>query len=195
MSTINTATIKIDILYPVAGEENSSQGFRDNFANIKTALYETYLEVKELQETAVLKSDLLGIGANNVMSGSDSPISNVVLRNNGYSTLLGQTLSAISSDIDFSVGAYQEFIISNNITFRVINWRPAGEYGIIRLSIKNNDILNDKIITFAAALGGTVMLDGNTMIGGNNTRIWDVWSVDGGLTVYAHAVGSTFGPA
>ena len=39
----------IDGAYPVAGQDNNSQGFRDNFTNIKTNFQFTEDEINDLQ--------------------------------------------------------------------------------------------------------------------------------------------------
>ena len=38
VTTSTTEINAIDQTYPVAGQDNDSQGFRDNFSNIKTSL-------------------------------------------------------------------------------------------------------------------------------------------------------------
>ena len=48
----------IDATFPVAGQDNDSQGFRDNFNQIKTDLTNAKSELENLQSTAVLKADL-----------------------------------------------------------------------------------------------------------------------------------------
>ena len=42
-------TNNIDGTYPVAGQDNSSQGMRDNFTAIKTAFTEAKTEIEDLQ--------------------------------------------------------------------------------------------------------------------------------------------------
>ena len=46
-STINPNNI--DILYPIAGQDNDTQGFRDNFRNIKNNLNTAAQEITALQ--------------------------------------------------------------------------------------------------------------------------------------------------
>ena len=48
----------IDGTYPVAGQDNDSQGFRDNFTNIRNNLTFAKAEIEDLQNKAVLKSAL-----------------------------------------------------------------------------------------------------------------------------------------
>ena len=56
MSTINTNGI--DGNYPTPGQNNSSEGFRNNFTAIKTNLNTASTEITELQDKAVLKQGL-----------------------------------------------------------------------------------------------------------------------------------------
>jgi hypothetical protein len=67
-STINPNNI--DGAYPVAGQDNDSQGFRDNFTNTKTNFSYAAAEITDLQNKAVLKSALTGTTLNNDMGGS-----------------------------------------------------------------------------------------------------------------------------
>ena len=45
----------IDGTYPVAGQDNNSQGFRDNFTNTKTNFQYAETEITDLQNNAILK--------------------------------------------------------------------------------------------------------------------------------------------
>ena len=56
MSTINTNAL--DVNYPIPGVNNNSQGFRDNFASIKTNLNTAATEITDLQNKVVVKSAL-----------------------------------------------------------------------------------------------------------------------------------------
>jgi hypothetical protein len=56
----NINSNNINGAYPIAGQDNDSQGFRDNFTNIKNNLASAKLEIEELQGKAVLKAPLTG---------------------------------------------------------------------------------------------------------------------------------------
>ena len=60
----------IDGSYPVAGQDNNSQGFRDNFTNTKTNFTYAANEITDLQNNVVLKSALNGTTLDNDMGGS-----------------------------------------------------------------------------------------------------------------------------
>ena len=57
-SSINSNNI--DGTYPIAGQDNDSQGFRDNFTNVKTNFTNAKAEIEDLQSKVVLKSALSG---------------------------------------------------------------------------------------------------------------------------------------
>ena len=67
----------IDTTYPIAGQDNDSQGFRDNFTNIKTNFQYAEDEISDLQTKVILKSALTGTTLDNDMGGA--PISNATL--------------------------------------------------------------------------------------------------------------------
>jgi len=67
-SQVNPNTI--DITYPVAGQDNNSQGFRDNFTNIQTNLQTVKDELEDLQAKVVLKSALNGAVLDNDFGGN-----------------------------------------------------------------------------------------------------------------------------
>ena len=60
----------IDGAYPVAGQDNNSQGFRDNFTNTATNFQYAADEISDLQAKVVLKEALTGTTLNNDMGGS-----------------------------------------------------------------------------------------------------------------------------
>jgi hypothetical protein len=62
----------IDDNYPIAGQDNDSQGFRDNFSNIKSNFTFARSEISDLQNNVILKSALLG-------STLDNDLDNTIL--------------------------------------------------------------------------------------------------------------------
>lgn len=55
MSAINTTNINVN--YPVPGQDNDSQGFRDNFFNLRSALNTAKTEITTLQSAMTLWPD------------------------------------------------------------------------------------------------------------------------------------------
>ena len=56
----NINSNNIDGTYPIAGQDNDSQGFRDNFTNIKTNFTNAKAEIEDLQTKGIFKSALSG---------------------------------------------------------------------------------------------------------------------------------------
>lgn len=61
-STINSNNI--NILYPVAGQDNDTQGFRDNFRNIKNNLTTAANEITAIQANVALTPKITYITGN-----------------------------------------------------------------------------------------------------------------------------------
>jgi hypothetical protein len=60
----------IDGTYPVAGQDNDSQGFRDNFTNIRNNFTFVKAELEDIQNKAVFKSALTNTTLSNDLSGN-----------------------------------------------------------------------------------------------------------------------------
>ncbi len=68
--TSNVNPNNIDGTYPVAGQDNDSQGFRTNFTNIKNNFIYTKAELEDLQAKVIVKSALTGTTVDNNMAGT-----------------------------------------------------------------------------------------------------------------------------
>jgi hypothetical protein len=104
MSAINFGVINED--YPIAGQDNDTQGFRDNFGNIKTALSVTKDEINLLQANAMLKA---------TVDGENDPVTN----NMGGSTIKSGILTQMAS------GTIAGVIVADTIS---VNPSLAGFY-------------------------------------------------------------------
>jgi hypothetical protein len=132
-SQINPSNI--DALYPVPGQDNNSQGFRDNFSSTKTNFTYAAEEITELQNKAILKSPITG--ANLVNNMGNALISNVQLAGQTTSVVNLGTINSGFANITFSVGSYQTVATSGNLNLNFSGW-PSGAanlYGTIRLQV------------------------------------------------------------
>lgn len=123
----------IDGTYPVAGQDNSSQGFRDNFTNIKSNFEAAYNEISDLQNKVILKSPLNNGIFSNDMQGN--VITNATLQ--GSRELLynlGTTGGILT--IDFNTGSYQTVTLTSSSTLSFANFAPtAGNYAKIKIQV------------------------------------------------------------
>ena len=104
----------IDEEYPKAGIDNDTQGFRDNFGIIKTALSQASTEIGTLQtRTAGIETSATEDGAD--FSGQE--ISNAVLRQNQHKVLDGGTSNQATFTLDFGNGDHQLLVLDRNVSF------------------------------------------------------------------------------
>jgi hypothetical protein len=94
----------IDGAYPVAGQDNNSQGFRDNFTNIKTNFQYAEDEINDLQSKVLLKAALTGTSLDNNMN--DNLIYAGTARDFGFTKVTPSQIGGTWT-LDYSAGHYQ----------------------------------------------------------------------------------------
>jgi hypothetical protein len=137
MSSINTNGINVN--YPVPGVNNNSQGFRDNFASIKTNLNTAGTEITDLQNKVIVKQALANSILNNDMA--NTLISNALTRSFRASSYnLGGALSSVVK-VNASLGDVQFGTVAanSNVILQFGNWAPAGTQQTIDLNLSFND--------------------------------------------------------
>lgn len=130
-STINTNSI--DVNYPIPGQNNNTQGFRNNFTAIKTNLDTAGSEISDLQNKVVLKTALANSTLNNDMANTlISNASTLGFRATTYN--LGNALSG-TIVVDCALGDVQYGNLSGNITLQFGSWAPTGTQSKIQLQL------------------------------------------------------------
>lgn len=123
----------IDGAYPVAGQDNNSQGFRDNFTNTKLNFQYAEDEINDLQAKVLLKAPLDGSTTVNNNMGNQL-LYNAQIRDFSETRVaIAETSGGIV--VDYSNGHYQTITTSGTITLSFTNWPPVGQYGWVRLQI------------------------------------------------------------
>jgi len=130
MSNINPNNI--NGAYPVAGVDNDSQGFRDNFTNIKNNFTYAQAEINDLQGKAILKSALTGSTLDNNMTGAVLSSASIrdfreIRQDNG---IVPTTVT-----LDHSVAHHQTVQTNGTVTIAFSNLPKAGYIGRIRLKL------------------------------------------------------------
>ena len=111
-SNISDTGINSD--FPIAGQDNDSQGFRDNFTTIKANFVAAKTEIESIQTNGAVKN------ADNNFLGNT--INNANFQNTtetGY--IAGATINT-SQNVNLDNGAYQEFTVGADITLTLSNW-------------------------------------------------------------------------
>ena len=127
----------IDGAYPVAGQDNNSQGFRDNFTNTKTNFQYAENEINDLQSKVLLKAALTGTTLDNNMN--DALLVGAQLQDiSEVKTALTTTSGSVA--INYSTAPYQTISTTGSISLTFSNFPPTGQYGYIKLQINITNI-------------------------------------------------------
>ena len=185
----NITPNEIDATYPVAGRDNDSQGFRDNFTNIQTNFEAAQAEITDLQEKVVLKQALSGISLNNDMAGVN--IKNAVLQSfrelrvDGPPNSLYPSSGAIS--IDIANGTYHNLPSSTgNISLDFTNWPGTGKYSRIRVQLVISDTDHEVTLASTVSIGHVHRLDFSSnkiTYYKTGTYVYEFSTHDGGSTI------------
>jgi hypothetical protein len=130
-STINTNGL--DVNYPIPGRNNNTQGFRNNFTNIKTNLDTAANEISDLENKVVLKSALANSVLNNDMANTlISNASTLGFRATTYN--LGNALAG-TIVVDSTLGDVQYGTLQGNISLQFGGWAPTGTQSELKLQL------------------------------------------------------------
>jgi hypothetical protein len=132
MSNINPNII--DGTFPIAGQDNSSQGFRDNFTNIRNNFSYAQSELNDLQSKAITTSALNGAaGTNNNMNYNVLQNAQLFSPSYTYLNLGSPTAGALS--IDYSRSSVQQFATIGSYTLSFANLPSTGQMASLILAI------------------------------------------------------------
>jgi hypothetical protein len=140
----------IDGSYPVANQDNNSQGFRDNFTNIKVNFQDAAAEITDLQNKAILKSALTGGVLDNNMN--DALLYAARIQDfSATKVTIGTTTGAIA--VNYASGHYQGISTTGSISLSFTNFPPSGMYGYIKLQIDITNVAHTVTLPAAVTLG------------------------------------------
>jgi hypothetical protein len=184
-SAINSSAI-IET-FPVAGKDNDSQGFRDNFAATRLGLSVAKSEIDALQSRAVLKADLATGTLPVVNDLLGSTISNGLYKQfNGVFYNAG-TLSG-TQNINLNNGPIQKITISGNAILNFINWPVSGQHSSIRLMVIGNQ-QGSYTVNFTTENSGIIWKAITfsipfTVTSNNNYQLIEAFTWDDGTSVF-----------
>ena len=188
MSNINPNNINGS--FPVAGQDNDSQGFRDNFTNILTNFSFAKAELEDLAAKAVLKTALNGGTLNNSLAFNE--VSNLKIRSYALSSYDYTNAPSSSIAIDFNLGNFFHFTSTMAHTLSLTNWPNTGYASVFvwmgianvahtiqlptAVNVNNTDIAglesSTNTITFAAT--GNYLFEISSYDGGASYMIQDL---------------------
>lgn len=190
----NINTTDIDTEFPVPGQDNDSQGFRDNFTTILENFQATKTEIETLQ------TDTVKLNADNtfLLNENDDPTLLINANFKGHSLTFysdpGGDVSGAKT-ITYANGEYQVYNLSANTEINILanGWPGTGRYAKLTLHLTAttssvlsfNNSLNIKFDNQSGSWSnGTLTVNSNT-----NPDIIELWTYQGGNTIYAKHLG------
>jgi hypothetical protein len=182
--------------YPVAGQDNNSQGFRDNFTNTKTNFQFASDEITDLQNNVLLKAALSGTTLDNNMSGS--LIYGGVIRQFGATRVALGTLSSTVT-INYVSGHFQTLTTGGSVSLAFSNFPAAGITALVSVEITVSSIAHTVQLPAAVSVNTAGFPGLNT---GTNTITFAATGVytlqfvtsDAGATITLNQVNSLLQP-
>ena len=173
----------IDGSYPVAGQDNNSQGFRDNFTNTKVNFQYAEDEINDLQSKAVLKSALTG-----------SVLDNNMLDNLIYAAKIQDfsatkvTIGSVGGSVavNYASGHYQSLSTNASITLSFTNFPSSPNYGYMKLQINITNIAHTVTLPASVTLGTSGLQGynaGTITFGATGYYEFGFGTYDGGTTI------------
>jgi hypothetical protein len=156
MSNINPQSI--DGTYPIAGQDNNSQGFRDNFTNTVNNFTFAAAELTDLQNSAVLKAALGSVGQTGTPTNdlnyaylTHAQLKGAVETKNS----IGNVISG-SFNVDWETGHFQtvELVGTSASLAFPSTWPAANLYTKLRLQV--NTYANVCALTLPAAVSTNI---------------------------------------
>jgi len=161
--TSNINPNNIDGAYPVAGQDNNSQGFRDNFTNTSTNFQFAADEITDLQNKAVLKAALTGTTLDNNMQGS--VLSNAQLQDMSETVVPLGTVSGTTT-INYALGSVQTLTTNGAVSLAFTNFPVAGTAGVVTVQVTVANVIHTLIFPAAVSVNARGIQGLNTA---NNT--------------------------
>lgn len=173
MSTFSTASTyinKINEFYPVAGADNNSQGFRDNFKNTKVSL--------ELLDESVNKLELNSVVLTNPINNFSNNIIKQAIFQDCGTVVFDTTTETQPADVilDYTNGSYQKYKVSGGThNFSVSNWPGTNRSGSMILSVTTAST-SATYVNFSSVNVYNYGASLPVLISGTNPTIFQIWS-------------------
>lgn len=183
----------IDGTYPVAGQDNDSQGFRDNFTNIRNNFTYVKAELEDIQNKAVLKSALNNTTLSNDFAGNVISNPSFTAWRETYNNI-GSVSGAVT--INFANGNFQKIVMSGSTTLSFsFPSNTTNQLASIKLWINNTNASYTLTLPSSVTLGDPDTIAGLSgtsppiitfnaaEIANNSDYLFEFFTVDGGATI------------
>ena len=188
-SNINTTTI--NTTYPVAGQDNDSQGFRDNFANTNSNFEHTKSEIEDIQTNGIFKSALIGTTLDNDMNGSEFKSAKII---DCREKVVSHVATENPLNLGINAGSYHT--VTPNASFTLAfgdgtsaDWPAVGNYSKVRLEVDIDNVAKTITLPASVTVGNVTGQSGQVItVSTPGTYVYELSTRDGGTTVAINEV-------
>lgn len=184
----------IDVTFPIAGQDNPSKGFRDNWSYIQSALATAKSEITALETTSLLKHSLTDstttvendLGQSTIINGSFKSF---------YGSSLTQTpdITVNSIQVNVADGDVHQINLIDSVSIVFTGWPEGTQYGKVRLHISNATASPLTVSTITSQ--GSLSVKKDNMfpapfaVPTNKHLVIEAWSFNNGLNVFLKYLG------
>jgi hypothetical protein len=180
----------IDETFPIPGQDNDSQGFRENFTIIKDGLATAASEITVLQETTAKLDQANDFSGTLIDNATTNRLSELMFFHGV------QTGTVI---VDYEGGTYHRINVNGPCNLNFANW-PERDDAVSKIILEINafvDLDTPTTISFSSPGSDVIkyswLLASDTTIRtispGTVTKIFEAWTPDNGLTVFVNYKG------
>lgn len=186
----------IDGTYPVAGQDNNSQGFRTNFTNTQTNFEYAAQEITALQTNAILKATIPNVTVDNNMNGS--------LLYNAQTQQMTETAISLgtittTATINFAAAPYYTVTTGGSITLAFTNLPASGVFAtwavaITVASTAHTVTLPGAVTANAQGIQGLNTANNTITFASTGTYVFAFSTVNGGTTITVNEINKKLQP-
>lgn len=190
-SQISSLYINIDESYPVAGVDNDTQGFRDNFDIIKSSLALASSEITELQDTTA-KTNAANDFAGNTLT-------NAILVTATEKSYSPGVFSSGTPQLQLRNGLHQRVVLDADDLNIVLSWKTTASldlednrYGRMVVELTTASAEDEFNVVWASEGGGDIRYNKNYPTNFKVTivpKVLEFTTYDGGATVFVSLLG------
>lgn len=191
-------TTDLDTAFPVPGQDNDSQGFRDNFAVINNNATSIKARLEDLEANAV-RIDSTGTGTyattnifEDLSSGGTARIVRPTLQAQREVVDAVGNSSGVTT-IDFALGNYHTITLTGNTTIAFTNVPDSGYYGKFILHITAtsgpHNLEFSSGLTLRVETSSASFFDGTTAIGTGEVHLVEIHTYTGSTEYFGRYIG------
>jgi len=169
--------------FPIAGQDNDSQGFRDNFTNTRNNFNLAKTELEDLQNKVVLKSPLSGeLATDAAYNNLNGTVLTAPELKAWRSTKVLKDPAGASVDVDFSAGNFYQLVTNASTTLSFSGF-PNDAYSAIRVWLtvdaSHTVTLPSGVMVGASTIEGFNVSDDSVTFAATGSYLWEISSYNG----------------